>query len=420
MCRTKLNVLSLFSGGGGMDLGFEGDFEVLKKSINLKINDNWTVLEGSTDDWVKLPKTTFETVFANDINIDAKKSWLNYFTKKGIGENVYHLGSIVDIVKEQTNQFPLRNTVDVVIGGFPCQDFSVSGKRKGFNSTKSHDGKKTCDDKETENRGQLYKWMKEVISIVEPKVFIAENVKGLVNLNDVKEIIEKDFRTISDGGYLIIEGKVLHSADYGVPQSRERVFFFGFKKSALTDKSLQKLSEPNIDLDYSPFPLRTHNYSPMTLIDYNIDLVEPVNVLDCFVDLAEPTDSTDVSQQSYSKAKFMGKHCQGQSEVNLLGIAPTIRSEHHGNIEYRRLGVENGGKHLDELNLGLEERRLTVRECARIQTFPDDYEFVFKGEKRGNGVSASAAYKVIGNAVPPLLSYHIAKRLEDNWDKYFK
>lgn len=420
MENKKLNVLSLFSGGGGMDLGFEGDFEVLKKSVNIKINDDWSLLEGKNDNWVKLPKTSFSTVFANDINVDAKKSWLNYFSKKGVCQDVYHLGSIVDIVNEGNSLFPLKNTTDVVIGGFPCQDFSLSGKRKGFNSTKCHNGLKIDDSCSTENRGQLYKWMKEVISIVEPKIFVAENVKGLVSLSDVKKIIETDFRTMADSGYLIVEGKVLHSADYGVPQSRERVFFFGFKKSALKDEALEKLSEDNIDLEYSPFPPRTHNYSETTLANYSSSLVEPVTTLDCFVELEEPMKSSDLSQQSYSKAKFMGKHCQGQSEVDLLGIAPTIRSEHHGNIEYRRLGIDNGGKHLDELNLGLEERRLTVRECARIQTFPDDYKFVFKGEKRGSGVSASAAYKVIGNAVPPLLSYHIAKRLEDNWSKYFK
>jgi DNA (cytosine-5)-methyltransferase 1 len=62
---------------------------------------------------------------------------------------------------------------------------------------------------------------------------------------------------------------------------------------------------------------------------------------------------------------------------------------------------------------------LTIRECARIQTFPDDYEFVFTGSGKVKGVSASEAYKIIGNAVPPLLGYHIAKRLEKNWNLYF-
>ena len=118
-------------------------------------------------------------------------------------------------------------------------------------------------------------------------------------------------------------------------------------------------------------------------------------------------------------AKYMGKHCQGQTEVNLHGIGPTIRSEHHGNIEYRRLSAEHGGKYQHELDAGLQERRLTIRECARIQTFPDDYKFVIPAEDGEKSVSASDAYKLIGNAVPPLLAYHIARRLEDNWTKYF-
>ena len=101
------------------------------------------------------------------------------------------------------------------------------------------------------------------------------------------------------------------------------------------------------------------------------------------------------------------------------GIGPTIRSEHHGNIEYRRLSAQHGGKHSAELADGLEERRLTIRECARIQTFPDDYQFILPAANGERSVSASDAYKLIGNAVPPLLAYHIAKRLEENWEKYF-
>ena len=144
-----------------------------------------------------------------------------------------------------------------------------------------------------------------------------------------------------------------------------------------------------------------------------------VTVEQAFVDLLEPEVSDDISQQKYSKAKFMGKHCQGQQEVKLNGVAPTIRSEHHGNIEFRRLSKENGGTHYKELKNGLKERRLTIRECARIQTFPDDYEFIIEKKGENIPVSASEAYKIIGNAVPPLLAFHIAKRIEDNWKKYF-
>lgn len=416
--KKPLRLLSLFSGCGGMDLGFEGDFNVLAHSVNSKINPDWNITKCSDNNWVHLGKTRFHTIMANDIKECAKTAWVKYFSKKGIDPAAFYLDSIVDLVKLQKENkmsiFP--KDVDIVTGGFPCQDFSVAGKRKGFDSDRSHDGKRIKDNAvpSVENRGQLYMWMRETISITEPKVFIAENVKGLANLSDVKNIIENDFRSINHSGYLVVEARVLHSAEYGVPQSRERVIFIGFKKSALTTEALAALSMDEIPLEYDPYPLKTHYINDNR---FNINLKKATTLRQAFTGLLEPENSSDVSQQKYSKAKYMGKHCQGQNEVNLESIGPTIRSEHHGNIEFRRLSAENGGKYADELNMGMRERRLTIRECARIQTFPDDYEFVI--EERDNRLSASDAYKIIGNAVPPLLAYHIAKRLEHNWKLYF-
>lgn len=422
------NVLSLFSGCGGMDLGFEGGFNVLKSSINLDINSHWNT-ENVDNRWLRLPETSFKTIFANDIRADAQRAWTRYFKNKDIESDVYHLESIVDIVKKyrETNINPFPEDVEIVTGGFPCQDFSVAGKRQGFESTKSHTGKafevdeanineSAIDKPNVENRGQLYMWMRDVVEITKPKVFIAENVKGLVNLGDVKKIIENDFSNIGEG-YIVIPTKVLHAAEFGVPQSRERVIFYGFQKGALTEEALTELQKSDISKSYDPYPLKTH-YRPLK--EPNENLLPHVSVKDALLDLAEPEDSMDPSQQKYSKAKYMGKHCQGQTEVNMDGIGPTIRSEHHGNIEYRRLSLENGGKQLEELDQGLKERRLTIRECARIQTFPDDYEFIWPKNAGDPGLSASSSYKIIGNAVPPLLAFHIAKRLEDNWNLYFK
>jgi DNA (cytosine-5)-methyltransferase 1 len=135
------------------------------------------------------------------------------------------------------------------------------------------------------------------------------------------------------------------------------------------------------------------------------------------LDLPEPSAAVDEAQRAFSKARFLTAKCQGQTEIDLAAPAPTIRSEHHGNIEYRRLSRERGGRNFDELDKGLPERRLTVRERARLQTFPDDFEFVFNGP--GGSLSADAAYKLIGNAVPPLLAYHLAKRLETAWPLFF-
>ena len=130
--------------------------------------------------------------------------------------------------------------------------------------------------------------------------------------------------------------------------------------------------------------------------------------------LGEPERSKDLSHQKYSRCKFYGKHCQGNREVDLKSIGPTIRAEHHGNIEFRRLNLKNGGAYEGELARGYQERRLSPRECARIQTFPDEYEFVM------NKVSASEAYKLIGNAVPPLLAYRLISRAQSLWGKYFQ
>ena len=417
--KETLNVLSLFSGCGGMDLGFEGGFSVLQQSINEILTPHF-IDKKEKNGFVKLKKTKFRTVFANDILTDARNAWVNYFSKKGHNAQDFYKESIVDLVKmyrNGVNVFP--EEVDVVTGGFPCQDFSIAGKRNGFNSHKNHKGQ--VIEKETasaETRGQLYMWMKEVIEITQPKIFIAENVKGLVNLGDVKSIIQNDFSSANGNGYIVLDPQVLHSANFGVPQSRERVIFIGIKKSALKKSALAELEKETISEQYNPYPNPTHSYTAE-----GENLKHFVQLKDLFKSLNEPENTEDLSQKFYSKAKFMGKHCQGQTEIKLEGIAPTIRSEHHGNIEFRRLSSLNGGKIEKELNNGLTERRLTPRECALIQTFPPDYDFVIENKNGRKGsylVSPSQAYKIIGNAVPPLLAYNLAKRIEDVWDLYFK
>ena len=410
-----LRVLSLFSGCGGMDLGFEGSFQVLRQCLNPHINPHWNT--GKPDgDWVTLPKTGFTTVFANDIRPDAKTVWNRYFSKFNTPPEVYHVESIVDLVRAQRdgNKTVFPPNISVVTGGFPCQDFSVAGKRKGFHSDKSHTGKKRANNAPSvESRGQLYMWMREVIALTQPKLFIAENVKGLTNLHDVKEIIQRDFASVCDGGYLVVPAKILLAANYGVSQRRERIIFYGFKKSALRPEALAALSGADIAPEYDPYPVPTHSAAG------DSGLLPFVALRHALAGLLEPELSADSSQKKFSKAKYLGRHLQGQTEIPLDSISPTIRAEHHGNIEFRRLSLAHGGQYPDELAAAMTERRLTVRECARIQSFPDDYEFVIPAVKGGAGVSASEAYKLVGNAVPPLLAFHIAKRMEDNWDLYF-
>lgn len=416
---SNIKVLSLFSGCGGMDLGFDGGFYVHKNSINSKIHPEW-VSNTRKGDLIKLPKTKFDIVFANDILKEAKAAWVPFFEKRGI-KDVFHSESIVELVKKHKEGKFIFPQADVVTGGFPCQDFSVAGKRLGFDSHKSHDGEYRKNDEPTaENRGHLYMWMKKVIEIVKPSIFYAENVKGLVSLKNVKNIIEKDFTNIG-AGYHVFDVKVLHAADYGVPQSRERVIFIGIRKDKLRKQILDLIKNETIEDKYNPYPVQTH-YNPRKHRENDFDKKPYVTLRDIFSDLKEPDETKDVAQSIYSKAKYYGEHCQGQKEVQLDWIGPTIRAEHHGNIEFRRLSLAHGGKNKEELKRGYKERRLTIRECARIQTFPDDFELIREREVLGNeyALTSSNAYKVIGNAVPPLLARHLAWRLQELWDIYFK
>jgi len=201
---------------------------------------------------------------------------------------------------------------------------------------------------------------------------------------------------------------------------RERIFFIGLNKQYLRPEASIALQQNIIPLDFDPFPPKTHTKieSQGSLFSSSLSLKPYTELRTILESLEEPEQETkDLAQMKYSKAKYCGKY-QGQIEVNLDGLAPTIRSEHHGNIEYRRLSLEHGGRYIDELNQGLKERRLTVRECARIQTFPDDYEFV-RESKDNFQLGASSSYKLIGNAVPPFLAYHFARRLDSIWEHLF-
>lgn len=161
--KGKLRVLSLFSGCGGMDLGFEGMFIANRKSFP---QDSLYIDHAINKNWVMLKKTKFKTVFANDILNEAEVAWTTYMSRFGYQPEMYHNISIVDLVKmhkQGADIFP--KNIEVVTGGFPCQDFSVAGKRKGFNSDKDDYGKKReGDEPSEETRGKLYYWMKQVIA----------------------------------------------------------------------------------------------------------------------------------------------------------------------------------------------------------------------------------------------------------------
>lgn len=347
-------------------MGFGEQLTVHKDSIK---EEDFIEKKDKICNFVILKKNNFNIVFQNDILIGAKD-----ICKLNNTEHNYNTTSIYDLIKNNYT-FPI---CDIIIGGFPCQDFSHSGKRQGFESEKTHDLKSKIIDTKENSRGTLYKSFVEVVKRTKPKIFVAENVYGLLTMRNepIKQII-KDF---SDIGY-DVEYQLINCKNYGIPQNRKRVIILGISKT-------RKIKELNI----------------------NWNIIEK-NKINCNVGkylehLQEPNITTDLSQKIYSKSKKLQKG-QGQTEINLKEYSPTIRSEHHGNIEFRRYA--NSKINVEEKELS--ERRLTLREVGLIQTFPPNFIFAEKNTMK--------AYKYIGNAVPPLMSYIIANKVEEILKHYF-
>tara|TARA_Y100000389_G_scaffold176305_2_gene187725 strand:+ start:756 stop:1838 length:1083 start_codon:yes stop_codon:yes gene_type:complete len=357
-------VISLFSGIGGIDIGFEGKVVVHKDSIS---KDEFIEKESTTQDFVELKENNFRIVFRNDIDTGAK-----YVANLNGHDENYIIESIYDLLNRNYT-FP---SSDVVLGGFPCTDFSHCGKRRGFQSEKSHNLKDDVDD--NNNRGTLYKSFVSVVERVRPKIFVAENVYGLLTMpdNPIEKIIEDFTRVGYDVKYQLID-----CSEYGIPQKRKRIIIIGISYQ----REEQHLEE-NWNMIYK------------NRIKCNIGKY--------FAHLEEPNETDDLSQKLYSKAKKLERG-QGQKEIDLNAAAPTMRAEHHGNIEFRR----HHNSLLNPHESDLEERRLTLREAGLIQTFSPEYIFTDKITMR--------SYKYIGNAVPPLLGYLIADKVSDLLLKYF-
>jgi DNA (cytosine-5)-methyltransferase 1 len=304
---VPFSVVSMFSGCGGMDLGFSGGFRFMGKR------------------YARLP---FEVVWANDLNPAACTSYeLNIrFPVK--------CGNVWDVMET------LPDRADVVIGGFPCQDLSINGLRRGV------DGR----------RSGLYTAMLAAIDRTRPKVFVAENVKGLLmtHSRDSLERVIRDFKAL---GYEL-SYKLYLAADYGVPQMRERVFIVG------TDTGSKPFAPPE--------PLANRDRGWITVKDALGDLES----------LAEDPSINHI----WSKAKVSPE--QGNRRLRAHEPGKTIRAECHGNIQFHyRI-----------------PRRISMREAARIQSFPDDFHF-------HGGIREIE--RQIGNAVPPVLGWHIARSVSN-------
>lgn len=305
--NKKPTVASLFSGAGGLDLGFKN--------------------------------AGFELIWANDFDADAVETY-----KANIGDECV-LGDISEI---SSDDIP---TADVMLGGFPCQGFSVANTKRNV----------------LDERNSLYLEYVRVLKDKRPKVFIAENVKGILSLGkgSVMQGIINDF---SEVGYRV-QYKLLNSADFGVPQARKRVFIVGIRN--------------DIDMDFE-FPEPTHAKNGKD------GLLPWVSVKEALSGLPDPDgdDAHTVPNNEYSQYKLVMNGYIGKRPVNPDLPAPTVtgRGDRKGGVVV--LPHPNG------------KRRMTIRELATIQSFPTD--FLFVGTK-------TDCYRQIANAVPIGLSEAVAK-----------
>lgn len=321
-----MNIISLFCGAGGMDLGFI--------------------------------KAGHKIVWANDNDADSIQSYEKFFTEK-FGAAKKHI-ILEDIRKVKIKDIP---DGDVVIGGFPCQGFSIANPYRN----------------EEDERNFLYLELLRVIKGKKPKYFVAENVSGLCSiggyetpedkknhLGRVLKLILKDF---NKAGYHV-EWKVLDAANYGVPQHRKRIIILG------TRKDQKKLLT---------HPSESHMADPV-----NSSYGQHLTLGDAIGDLPEPDTNHNFLNHIGTKHQVKINGFIGNRATDPKKPSPTIVG---------RGGGTGGPVIIPHPNL---KRRLTVRETARLQCFPDDFHF------QG---STSSCYRQIGNAVPWPLAYAIASKL---------
>lgn len=319
----KLKVASLFCGCGGTDVGLLGGFEFLGKYYN---------------------SNSMEIVYANDIDDNACKIFKENF---GIAPDNR------DIREVKTEEIP---EFDILTGGFPCQSFSIvaqNPKRLGVR----------------DERGKLFFEMCRILRERQPKCFIAENVKGILTANkrSAFPLILKEFE---ESGY-DVQYQILNSANYGVPQKRERVIIVGFRKDLNITFSFPK-AEIEDETKYTPLK---------TVIEKRVD----------------------------EKYFF--------SERAVAGMMKKRESMNKGRAQDINKPCNTVGAHLAKVSLnstdpvlmeGERYRRFTPREVARIQSFPDNFELVG---------SESAQYRALGNAIPPVMFWYVAKAVSKELKK---
>jgi len=328
-------LVSLFSGCGGMDLGFK--------------------------------KAGFNIIWANDFDADAQAIY---------SLNLGHIDKR-DILTVEEDAIP---QCDILTAGFPCQPFSNAGNRRGV-----HD-----------SRGMLYKECLRIIEHLMPKVIVFENVKGLLSTKyidgrNLADVIVEDLSQMNNVGYNVVY-QVVNASDYGVPQNRQRVIFVGIRKDL--DKIFsfpEKLSKVGLELqNILDVPQDVEN---------QIDWAFSPQALDMIAYIPEGGSWKDVPYEHLAP--------------RFKKIRDDMKKYHSPNF-YRRFsrneicGTITASAQPENCGIihPLEDRRYTVREIARIQTFPDDFKFLTDTPR-----NITAMYKVIGNAVPVNLAYNMGKAI---------
>ncbi|MGG4453245.1 DNA cytosine methyltransferase [Brevibacillus porteri] len=356
----KFNVLSLFCGAGGLDLGFElaglqaviGEEEALKA---FKDKDQYSKLR---------EQSIFHTIFANDFFKEALETY-----KKNLKD------------QEKTNVLPgdIRKIkrfpkADIVLGGFPCPGFSEAGPR-------------LIDDE----RNFLYLQFIRCLQESEPDIFVAENVKGMLTLGKgevFKQIVE-DFEAV---GYKVYYKKdsmdifpvPLNARDYGVPQLRERVFLVGVRENA----------KKPLDFIYE-FPNPTHG--PGTKLPF-------VTLSDAIEDLnGDPNKYGKYYEGSFSPIYMSRNRRKNWDEQSFTIQASGRQAPLHPGVPTMEFVEKDKWKFTGNES---EYRRLSIKEIQRIQTFPDWYEF-YPFDPQINS-QVDKIYKQIGNAVPVMLARAVA------------
>ena len=354
MLNNKLTAIDLFCGCGGFSYGFQSaGFEILL----------------GIDMW-KDATVTYQYNFPNAkvINEDIEKVTLSQILKRA------------GVKVEQ---------IDVIIGGPPCQGFSVSGKRM-------------IDDP----RNRLYKSFVHLVKEIQPKIFIMENVPGLIRLfgGKVKEQVLEDFTTI---GYQV-NVEQLSSEIFGVPQQRKRVFFVGINKEKIKNTHKFRFPDPICGVGLKKVITCKEAISDLDFVPDDRVLGENIQYqLPAFSDYQKSMRDGSKSIKNHS----ITLHKERTKEIiamvpdggNYKDLPDSLQETRKVHIAWTRMNsnrpcftIDTGHNH----HFHYKENRVpTVRESARIQSFPDKFEFI------GNKTSQ---LKQVGNAVPPLMAKAIA------------